>query len=705
MTGIGRLLAPRSIAIVGLSADATKHGRRVLNNLRSLGYAGEVWGVNPSCPEVSDVAVFATLAELPGVPDVIVSAVPAQHVSSVVRDAGAVGAGAVIVFAGGFAEAGEPGGSLQSDLSRAILETGVRVLGPNSGGVIVPSNGLAMSFLTCLDRPAEQIRSGGVGLVTQSGGTGSYIHNLAAAKGGGLAASISTGNEVDVGVADGIAALTDLDEVRAIGVVLETVRDGPAFLAAVRRAHNAGKRVVVVRIGRSDRGHRLMQTHTGAMARPSRVVEGVLSSLGVAVAETPEEMFEIAEILARTPPPAGRRAGVVTHSGGIAILLSDLAAGTPIELPVPGPALRSVLEPLLQQGSADNPLDMGGIIGGPQRFGEVVDAVARSGDVDLVLAVSTAHPPAHTAARVDSLLALSTPVPVVHLWMGGDVAAHGLAALRESGAPVTEEPRAAMRALAALVEPTLGQAAPAVDSTSDQSPVLATPMTEHATKQLVESWGFATVAGEIATTADMAISIANRLGFPVVLKISSADIVHKTEVGGVAIGLTDAQAVASAFDDVMAAVRAAEPDASIDGVLVERCVNGPEVILGALHDETFGPMVLVGLGGVVAEALDDARMALAPLGLTHARQMIDSLAGLRVLTNPRVGQPADLDALATLLVLLGDRVGADPSIGSIDLNPIVWSGSQWLVLDAAIEVGERGLSPHPLLDRSTIPRT
>ena len=199
--------------------------------------------------------------------------------------------------------------------------------------MIVPGAGVAMSFLTCLDRPADEIRSGSVGLVTQSGGTGSYIHNLAAGQGGGLAASVSTGNEVDIDVADGIAALANMEAVRTIGVVLETVRNGQRFVDAVHHAHGRGKRVVVSRIGTSDVGQRLMQSHTGALASPTRVLEGVLDALGVPVVATPGEMLEVAEVLARTPQPAGPRLGVVTHSGGMAILLSDLAANTSIQLP------------------------------------------------------------------------------------------------------------------------------------------------------------------------------------------------------------------------------------------------------------------------------------------------------------------------------------------------------------------------------------
>ena len=673
------LLNPSSIAIIGLSADSTKHGHRVLNNLRRVGFDGEIWGVHPKVPEVPGVSMFPTLADLPGVPEVVVSAVPAAVVPSIVRQSGSVGAHAVIVFAGGFAESGEAGIEIQADLANAAAESSVRVLGPNSGGIIAPSSGVAMSFLTCLDRPTEQIRSGPVGIVTQSGGTGSYVHNLAAAQGSGLAASISTGNEVDFGIADGITALADSDEVRAIGIIVEAIRDGDAFIRAVHHSHAKGKPVVAMRIGLSPQGQRLMRTHTGALATPNRVFDGVLSSLGVPVAETPEEMLEIAQILALTPSPAGPRLGVVTHSGGIAIMLSDLAEGTTLQLPTPSVALRTLLAPLLQQGSSDNPLDMGGIIGGPHRFGEIVHAFAGSGDFDAVLAVSTAHPPAHSNERVRGVLDRPHPVPVVHLWMAGDVGADALADLRHAGVPVTEEPRAAIKAMAALVDHR-DHADPSLPLQPHRQ---LGPMNEYQAKAVAAAWGFPVVAGELVQSPEEAALAAERVGYPVVVKVSSPGLAHKTEVGGVILDNHDAVAVQNAFGLVTIGLE--DSIMPIDGVLIEEQVAGPEVILGGVRDETFGPMVMVGIGGVVAEALDDVQLAPAPLARSHALRMIESLAGRKLLTKPRRGQPADLDALADLTVLLASRLAGDSSISQIDLNPVIWTQNGWLVADAVIE--------------------
>ncbi|MGH3668492.1 MAG: CoA-binding protein, partial [Acidimicrobiia bacterium] len=314
MSALGRLLDPKSIAIVGLSADSAKHGGRVLANLRKLRFPGEVWGVNPGLPPVDGVNVVASLADLPKAPDLVVCVVPAHAVRKIAM--GAQGVGVLMVFAGGFGETGDDGIALEADLSEWVERVGFRLLGPNSGGVIRRSKGLAASFLTCLDRNAGEIRSGPVGLVTQSGGTGSYIHNLAAARGGGLAVSVSTGNEADIQMGEAISAVSVLDEVKVVLALVETVRDGQAFIDAVRDSIARGKPVVACRIGTGDRGKALMTTHTGALALPEMVLHGVLESLGVVMGETPGEAYDIAEMLARASVPTGDRTAIVTHSGG-----------------------------------------------------------------------------------------------------------------------------------------------------------------------------------------------------------------------------------------------------------------------------------------------------------------------------------------------------------------------------------------------------
>ena len=676
MSDLGRLLDPESIAIVGLSGDTAKHGGRVLANLRKLRFPGEVWGVNPGLPPVDGVNVVASLADLPEAPDLVVCAVPAHAVRKIAM--GAQGVGVLMVFAGGFGETGDDGIALEADLSEWVERVGFRLLGPNSGGVIRRSKGLAASFLTCLDRNAGEIRSGPVGLVTQSGGTGSYIHNLAAARGGGLAVSVSTGNEADIQMGEAISAVSVLDEVKVVLALVETVRDGQVFIDAVRGSVARGKPVVACRIGTGDRGKALMTTHTGALALPEKVLHGVLESLGVVMGETPAEAYDIAEMLARAPIPTGDRAAIVTHSGGIAIHLADLSEQSGLDLPQPGPGLKAALDPFLDLGTANNPLDMGGIIGGPGRFAEVVDRFARSGEYDMVLAVSTAHPPAHSVERVQALLDLETPLPILHLWMAGDQATEALQALREAGAAVTEEPRVAMRALAGL-------ARLAKWSVPREVQLIDGPF---------EEWGLPLVEGTTARTTDEAVAVAERLGYPVVVKVVAGGLAHKTEVGGVRVDLRDASEVGRAIDEVTAAATAAGQ--SVEGVRVERFRPGLEMLVGGLVDPVFGPLVSVGIGGVLTELLDDVVFAPAPVDEIEAAAMIERLRGRALLDGFRGAPAGDIDELARIVSLVGRGItGSD--LREVEINPLIWDGESWVAVDWLVVQG-RG---DPLTDETT----
>jgi acetate---CoA ligase (ADP-forming) len=488
---------------------------------------------------------------------------------------------------------------------------------------------------------------------------------------------------VDIKLGEAIDAVSALDEVRVVLALIETVRDGPVFIDAVRGSLARGKPVVACRIGTGSHGKTLMTTHTGAMAVPEAILEGVLVSLGVVIAETPGEAYDIAELMSRAPTPGGNRAAIVTHSGGIAIHLADLAERHRVNLPAPGPELRAQLDPLLDHGVANNPLDMGGIIGGPGRFAEVVETFARSGEYDVVLAVSTAHPPAHTEERVRSLVPLLDQVvplrsggtdaserserveggvPVLHLWMAGDQAAHGLARLRGAGIPVTEEPRAAIRGVAGLA---------GLSQISTVAPV--EPL-----GGAFEDWGIPLVEGDVVTNSGQAVTAAEHLGYPVVVKVVAPGLAHKTELGGVKLNLADPQAVIEAFDRVVASATAA--GLRVEGARVERFRPGLEMIVGGLSDPVFGPVVSVGMGGVLTEVLGDVAFAPAPVDEAGARRMIDRIRARPLLDGYRGDPPADVDGLARIVsVVSRGLVGS--AFQEVEVNPVIWTGEEWVAVD------------------------
>lgn len=658
MSALERLIDPKTIAIAGVSADERKHGARVLGNLRRMGYSGRVWGVNPGRPDIEGLEVFQSVQDLPDPPDLVVAATPATATTDVV--AGCRGVGAVVVFASGYAETGYRGRQSEAELVAAARSVGTRVLGPNSAGVIRPDRGLAASFLTCLDRPPGEIAPGPVALVTQSGGTGSYIHNLAAERGDGLAISVSTGNESDIKLGEAIATVSEQEGVLGILVVTETIRDGAEFIAAVRSARARGQWVTICPLGVGEHSTELVASHTGALAVPRVISEGVFRSLGVAVAATPAEAFDMASVLAKTPALDGPRVGIVTHSGGMAILLSDLAERQGVGLAPPSPELGNKVAGSLDHGSVTNPLDMGGIIGGPGRFADVVSSYADSGEYDVVLAVSTAHPPHHTEERVDSLLRRTGGVPVVHLWMAGDQGSHGLARLREAGLAVIEEPRAALLALAALARGPGGLA------TTD--PLHGPP----------DEWGLPPLDGVAAQAASEIVAAADRIGYPVVLKLEVSALGHKTEVGGVRLGLRSADEVIEAHLGLTAIARDhGWDDASYR---VQSHHTGLEMIVGAIRHEIFGPMISVGIGGVFTEIFGDVVFGLAPLDVSSAARLIGQLRGGHVLDGHRGMPPADRDELARIVSGLS-RGFAGSDLAGFEINPLLWDGERWIVVD------------------------
>jgi acyl-CoA synthetase (NDP forming) len=652
------LLDPSTIAIVGLSSDPSKHGRRVLHNLAELGFRGEVWGVNPRLPRIDGVSVYSTIGDLPQPPDLVISAVPGEVVKGVISQCS--GVGAIVVFAGGFGETGLDGGIRQKALEDEAARVGVRMLGPNSAGVIRPGRRLAASFLSCLDRPPEEIRTGPVGVVTQSGGIGSYLHNLAAEHNGGLAISVSTGNEVDVKLGEALAAVADLEEAAAVLALIETIRDGPAFINAIEMALSRGKPVVVCRLGTTDRGKNVMRSHTGAMALPEAVLSGVLASMGVVETTTPGEAYEVAELLARSAAARGSRSAIVTHSGGMAVLLADLADRHGVNLTPPSAELQHRLEPLLDHGTAGNPLDMGGIIGGPARFAQVIDVVAASGEYDSVLAVSTPHPPVHTSERVVSLLGLRTEVRLLHLWLTGSQGNEGLEMLRRAGVALTEDPQAAIRALAVA-------ASPAEHPPHTPGPVVGK----------LEGWGLPLVERRVVSSATEATVAADELGYPVVLKVHAPGLLHKTEVGGVRVNLRDRDAVKSAFDQVIATAAAWShtPQARI-----EKYRPGLEMIVGAVIDDVFGPVVSVGVGGIFTELLNDVAFAPAPLDPAAAGRLIQRLQGRKLLDGFRGLGAADVDELAEAVSLVS-RGFVGSNLREVEINPLIWDGREWIAVD------------------------
>lgn len=706
LSRLSRLIQPQSVAIVGLSADPQKHGARVLTNLRRFGFQGSVWGVNPRASELHGIPTYASLREVPEPPDAVVLAIPASATLEAIQTAADIGVGGAVLFGGGFAETGAEGRDLQRHLSEVALAGEVRLLGPNSAGIVNTSDGVVMSFLTCLERPPEQLRPGPVGLVTQSGGTASYIHNLAAERGTGTAVTISTGNEADIKAGEALRYLLERPDVSAVALLLETVRDGPAFIAAGQRALELGKPIVVCKIGRSPTGERAMRTHTAALAGTQRRFDAVFDALGMTVTGTPEELFDVAELMARSPRAEGSRVGIVTHSGGTAVLLADEMERCGVSMPRPSPQLQKRLAPYLQLGAAGNPTDLGGIITEPQRYADVVRLFLEDPGFDIVVAASTPHPPRHTPDRARRLadLVARSPNPLLNLWLAGDIGAEGLQILRAAHTPVTTSVDSTARAVAGLARfAELCQGAAIAVQRPDPAVLQGLAdlqrrgrnLDEEQSKSVLGTLGLPVLRHRLAPTPAEAATLAAEIGFPVVVKVVAPQVVHKTELGAVRLNLQDATAVQAACEDMSAAVRQ-DPSMTIRGFLVEEYAPGLEMILGIAKDSTFGPMVLVGAGGVYAEALDDVSLGVAPLSGDQALRLIQSLKGYRLLRGLRGSPVADEEALARLLAELSQvAVAYAGVIDEVDVNPLIFSGGRWYAADALVRLAPASPGTRP----------
>ncbi|MFP6871439.1 MAG: acetate--CoA ligase family protein [Nitrospinota bacterium] len=700
-SSLSRLLRPASVAIVGLSEDLSKHGGRVLSFLRKIEFEGPVWGVNPKTPGIEGVEIFPSLREVPGSPDAVVLAVPPPAIPRILEDAGKIHAGGAIIFSGGFAETGNDGEALQKQICGIARAGGVRLLGPNSAGIIHPSARTILSFLTCLERPMGEIRPGPVGLITQSGGTGSYIHNLAAERGGGLAISVSTGNEADIELGEVFYALVEDPEVHAIALLLESVRHGPRFIEAAHAARAAGKAVVACKIGRTKTGHEIMRTHTGALAGPARTYEAVFESLGIVSVKNPAELFEVAEIMARAPIPNGDGVGIVTHSGGAAIMLADRSEELHISLPEPSQNLKSRLAPYLQMGASGNPADLGGIVSQPERYPEAVRLFLEDGAYDLVVPVSTPHPSAHSEDRARTLIELArlSKKPILNLWLAGDLGKKGLDILCAAGMATATNAESLLKAVEGVIR--LGEMKRAQGAEHDA--MGADPMilerfaayrtarrhnlSEEESKAVLREMGIPTLKGEAAADPMEAVRVAHKIGYPVALKVISTDLPHKSEAGGVRLNLKNEDEVRRAWEEMMRDAAAYSPQAAIEGGLVEEFAPGTEMILGIVRDATFGPMVLAGTGGIHAETMKDVALALPPVSEVRAARMIASLRGRRLLQGFRGAPPADERVLCALIARLsGIAIAYRAYILELDLNPVIFSGGAWRVADALIRL-------------------
>jgi acetate---CoA ligase (ADP-forming) len=686
------LFWPKSVAVLGASADASRIGGRPIRYLKEGGYAGPIWPVNVKGGTIQELPAFKTLDELPEAPDCLIVAVPAAAVCDAVESAAKRGARAAVIFSAGFAEAGDEGRRWQERLTAIAQQTGCRIVGPNCLGLFNARNGYAPTFTASLDHGHP--KPGVVGMVSQSGAYGSHLFVLTRDRNIGMSCWLTTGNECDVDASDAIAYFADDPDTKVIAAYVEGIHDRDRFLGALERARAARKPVVMMKVGRSAVGAAAAASHTASLAGTDAVYDAAMKQLGVHRAETTEEMLDVVYAATRGIFPESNRLGIVTISGGAGVLMADAAERVGLDVAAMPEAAQKRLQAILPFAAVRNPVDTTAqFFNDMSLVTEFTRTLLAEGNYDALAAFFTAIPRNRvTGAKLkDALANAITDYP-------GRLLVLSMLALPEmtrdyeaQGFLAFEDPTRAVVAIAAMCRFgrafARGAGAPPLPLPKEAKPIPERPLGEAEAKALLALAGVPAAPERLAKSADEAAAAAATLGFPAVLKIASPDILHKTEIGGVKLNLADADAVRAAFDQIMTGAKQGKPQAKIEGCLVAPMITGGlETILGVVDDAAFGPVVMFGLGGIFAEVLKDVTFRIAPFGLDEARAMIREVKGFPLLDGARGRPKLDQEALARALSALS--VYAYENAGrfrSIDVNPFIVLEKGAVAVDALIE--------------------
>lgn len=678
-SGIAALLRPRGIALLGISGRADNLMARPLRYLVEHGYKGGIYPINPKYDQLHGLPCYPTLADAPRPVDLVLVLVPAEAVEDAIRQAAAVGASAAVVYASGFAETGPAGSALQQRLTAVARETGVRVLGPNCQGFLYAPNGVVATFTAAADRPLTH--DSGVGYVGQSGAVGGSILDLATDMGLGLAAWASTGNQADLSLVEISTELLGDPAIRVLMLYVEAADDGAAYARLAQQARELGKYLVVLRSGRSSAGRRAAASHTGSMLGDD--VAFVLTSQqhGVVLVDDIDELLSVAAVLALGAAPEGPRVAVVTTSGGAGSLAADRCEEVGLELPELSAAVQDRLRPLIPAfGALANPVDVTAQLftRGANAFGDVCRIVAADPSVDVVAVLVTMVIGEPGARLAEDLVATADKLgkPLLVAWIAGqELTVEGRAVFRAAGLPVFgsigDLARCAARMAPALhrgAAPVLPPA-PVVPADEVRALLQATPVDGAA---LLRAIGVPQPSSVLATTAAEAQEAATALSGPAVLKLHARELAHKSDVGGVRVGVP-AERAGEVFDELLAAAAAHHvPD--VEGVLVQELVPaGIELIVGATAGQDgFPPVVTVGLGGVTTELYRDLASGLAPVTPQHAWEMLRSLRAWPLLAGFRGAEPADVAAAVDAIVRLSQAVAAaGDRLVELEVNPLI----------------------------------
>jgi acetyltransferase len=718
------LFKPRSVAVIGASDREGSVGRTLLWNLISHPFGGTIYPVNPKRHSVLGIQAHASVSAIPEPVDLALIATPAATVPALVAECAAKGVGSVIVLSAGFKEVGAAGAALESRLRDTLRGHSMRLLGPNCLGLMNPRTGLNATFAGGMALP------GHVGFLSQSGAICTSVLGWSRAQGVGFSAFVSIGSMLDVNWGDLITYLGDDPDTHSIVIYMEAIGEARSFLSAAREVALT-KPIVVIKGGRTDQAAQAAASHTGALTGSDAVLEAAFRRCGVLRVDSISDLFDLAELLAKqSRRPAGPRLTILTNAGGPGVLATDALVLNGGELATLSPTtmerLQAVLPPHWSHG---NPVDILGDAD-PERYSRALEAVSDDPGSDGVLVILTPQAMTDPVATAERLRDLSgrCAKPLVASWMGGEDVGEGEAILNAAGIATNPFPDAAARLFTSLWRYSYNlrgiYETPALLPEAEQdensaleraSTLLATArrggrglLSEWETKQILAAYEIPVVETRLATSAEAAVAAATVIGYPVVVKLHSTTITHKSDVGGVMVNLQDAAAVRGAYEAMALAIRESHGDGAFAGVTVQEMVprgEGLELIIGSSVDPQFGPVILFGAGGTLVEVFRDSAVALPPLNTTLARRLMEQTRIHQALGGVRGRAPVDLDGLEQVLVRVSRLVLDHPCIQELDINPLLaaprGSGHSLVALDARIVIlsgeGEICATPQPAI--------
>jgi acetyltransferase len=690
------LFAPRSVAVFGASATPGSVGSILIHNLLANPFGGVVYPINPKRRAVHGVRCYVGLAELPEVVDLAVIATPAATVPSLIADCVARGVPSAIIISAGFSELGEQGRALERQI-RDVAHGKMRIIGPNCLGVIHPPSNLNASFA------ADMARPGRVALLSQSGAICTAILDWAIEAHVGFSSFVSVGAMLDVDFADLVDYFADDPQTRSIILYMESIGDVRKFLSAARSVSRA-KTVIVLKAGRHEAAAKAAASHTGALAGADAVFDAAFRRAGVLRVETIPDLFDMSEILATQAQPAGPALALVTNAGGPGVMATDALMTAGGELATLSPESRAALDAVLPPfWSHSNPIDILGDAT-PSRYKAAVEICLKDDNVQGLLVLLTPQAMTDPTETARQLVPFAhTRKPLLACWMGATSVREGREVLSRAGIPTFPSPESAIGAFLHMVQYRHNQellyetpAAIPEDRPPDTARVRQifqkvreakrTLLSEVEAKEVLSAYGITTTPTLMCRTPDEAIAAARQVGYPVVLKLHSTTITHKSDVGGVQLNLDDDRKVREAFETIRTNVERHGAADGFEGVSVQPMVRerGWELIVGSSVDRQFGPVILFGAGGVLVEVMRDSALALPPLNRTLARRMIERTQIYRVLKGVRGRGPVDLDALETLLVRFSRLIVEQPEIEEVDINPLLATSKNAVALDARL---------------------